>query len=257
VRRFISGLFLLAAILAAGGGVAGCTGAASSAIAGASPSRGVSVPARPSVSSSPGSASKPSAPATAAGQPTPAGGSTTVTVRASSAVSASGSVTTTSGSGSSLTWLWILLGIIAVVLIVVVVWIIRAGSHRRSATAADWRSRVTDAYTKGAALHDAMSLAETPAAMGSYDAGARWSDIQRRADDLAQTLYALREAAPEEDQAKVTDVLMSLQAVRSAMGAERVPGGAGPGQAGVARERLAFFEMSLRALRTPEEQQSF
>jgi hypothetical protein len=136
----------------------------------------------------------------------------------------------------------------------VILAIVRARG-RRTAAAGDWRSRVIDAYAKGSALHDAMSVAETPAALGAYDAGARWSDIQRRADDLTQTLYALREAAPDDaGRARVADVLVSLQAVRSAMDAERAPGAADARQAQVAGERLAFFEMSLHALRDPDEQ---
>ena len=55
------------------------------------------------------------------------------------------------------------------------------------------------------------------------------ADIQRRADDLAQTLYALRESVPDPaDQMRIADTLASLQAARSAMDAERAPGGAGP-----------------------------
>ena len=44
-------------------------------------------------------------------------------------------------------------------------------------------------------------------------------------------------------------MLASLQAVRSAMDAERAPGGAGPQQAETIRGRLYAFESSLRALR--------
>ena len=135
-----------------------------------------------------------------------------------------------------------------------IIGIVRAG-RRRSAAAADWRSRVLDVYAKGSALHDAMSVAQTPDALRAYDAGARWSDIQRRADDLTQALYALREAAPDDEaRARVADVLASLQAVRSAMDAERAPGGASAQQAEVARERLDFFEITLRALRDPDQQ---
>ena len=102
-----------------------------------------------------------------------------------------------------------------------------------------------------------MSVAEAPGALAADDARARWSDIQRRADDLTQTLYALREAAPdEESRGAVADVLASLQAVRSAMDAERAPGRASAQQAEVARERLAFFEVSLRLLRTSDQQAS-
>ncbi len=135
-----------------------------------------------------------------------------------------------------------------------ILWIARARG-RRSAAAAGWQSRVIDAYAKGSALHDAMSVAETPGALAADDAGARWSDIQRRADDLAQTLYALREAAPDDEtRARAADALASLQAVRSAMDAERVPGGAGAQQANVTRGRLSTFEASLRALRASPQQ---
>jgi len=249
MRRFISGLVLLAAILAVGCTVAGCGGAASSAIASFSPSRSAGGSASPSSSAQPSvTSSKASAPVTSASQPpaTSRAPQATVTVRPSSS-SAAGS-----GSGSGLIWLWVLLGVI--VLVGVIVWVVRARG-RRSAAVAGWRSRVIDAYAKGSSVHDAMSVAETAAAFGAYDAAARWADIQRRSDDLTQTLYALREAAPDDaNRARVDGVLVSLQAVRSAMDAERAPGGAGSRQAGVARERLAFFEASLRALRTPDEQ---
>ena len=127
--------------------------------------------------------------------------------------------------------------------------IVRSG-RRRSAAAAGWRSRLVDAYAKGSALHDAMSVAEAPGGLAAADAAARWSDIQRRADDLAQTLYALREQVPQDspDGASIADTLAWLQAARSAMDAERAPGGASPGQADVVRGRLASFESSLRAL---------
>jgi hypothetical protein len=83
-----------------------------------------------------------------------------------------------------------------VVLVALIVLITRS-ARRRSATAAGRQSRLIDAYAKGSALHDAMSVAESPGAMTAADAGARWADIQRRADDLSQTLYALREAVPD------------------------------------------------------------
>jgi hypothetical protein len=242
MRRFTKGLVLLTAILALGCMVAGCEGA-KSAIASISPTRSTSVSAGPSASSSPSILSSPSVTATSAATSAPA-----------PAVNAqpSSSPTTGSGSGSGLIWLWVLLGVI--ILAGVIVGIVRARG-RRSTAAGGWQSRVIDAYAKGSALHDAMSVAETPGALGAYDAGARWADIQRRADDLTQTLYALREAAPDDEgRARVADVLVSLQAVRSAMDAERA-GGADAQQAEVARERLAFFEMTLRALRASDQQE--
>ena len=250
MQRLTKGLVFLAAILAIGCMVAGCE-SAKSAIASISASRSASVSAGPSASSSPSPSpivsSSPNVTATPTGQPSAASSASApaVTAQPSSSPAAS-------GSGSGLIWLWVVLGVL--ILIGVIVGIVRARG-RRSAAAGGWRSRVIDAYAKGSALHDAMSVAETPGALGAYDAGARWSDIQRRADDLAQTLYALREAAPDDEgRARVADALASLQAVRSAMDAERAPGGADARQAEVARERLAFFEMSLRALRGSDQQ---
>ncbi|HJY65159.1 MAG TPA: hypothetical protein VJ254_00405 [Streptosporangiaceae bacterium] len=252
MRRFTKHIVLLAAILAIVCTVAGCE-ATKSAIASISPTRSVSVSAGSSTSSSPPSpsasvSSSPSVTATPTSQPSATSGASTPAASAQP----SSSPTAGSGSGSGLIWLWVLLGVI--ILIGVIVGIVRARG-RRSAAAGSWRSSVVDAYAKGSALHDAMSVAETPGALGAYDAGARWSDIQRRADDLTQTLYALREAAPDdESRARVADVLVSLQTVRSAMDAERAPGGADARQAEVARERLAFFEISLRALRGSDQQ---
>jgi len=98
-----------------------------------------------------------------------------------------------------------------------------------------------------------MAVAEGPGAIAAADAGARWADIQRRADDLAQTLYALRESAPDDGtRIRIADTLTSLHAVRSAMDAERAPGGASPMQAEVVRGRLSAFEADLRALRAPD-----
>ena len=247
MRRFTKSIVLLAAVLAIVCMVAGCD-AAKSAISSISPTRSISVSAGSSASSSPPSpsasvSSSPSVTATPTSQPSATSSASTPAATAQP----SSSPTAGSGSGSGLIWLWVLLGVI--VLIGVIVGIVRARG-RRSAAAGSWRSSVVDAYAKGSALHDAMSVAETPGALGAYDAGARWADIQRRADDLTQTLYALREAAPDdESRARVADVLVSLQTVRSAMDAERAPGGADARQAEVARERLAFFETSLRALR--------
>ena len=157
------------------------------------------------------------------------------------------SATQGTGSGTNLLWLWILLAVAA--LAGLITWIAHS-ARRRSASAASSRSRLIDAYAKGSALHDAMAVAEAPGNLAGGDAGARWADIQRRADDLTQTLYSLRETIPDpDDQARIADVLASLQATRSAMDAERAPGGASPEQAEVVRSRLYAFELSLRALR--------
>ena len=156
-----------------------------------------------------------------------------------------------SESGSSLLWLWILLGVLAVVIVAVL--IARRSGHQ-SAAAANWRSKVVDVYAKGSALYDAMSAAQAPGAQAAGDAAARWADIQRRADDLSQDLYALRESAPGEAEGqRVADVLSSLQAVRSASMAERAPGAVGPPLGTRVPGLLQAFEASLRALHPPGE----
>lgn len=243
MRRSVRSLSFLIAILLAGCLAAGCASAGSSIKSAVSSFASNTATARPPTTA----ASQPVAPTTAAPATTAAPPTTAAAPASAAAPAASASPTTGAGSGSSLVWLWILLG--AAVVAGLIAWL-TSMARRGSAKKADWRSRLIDAYAKGSALHDAMSVAETPGAMTMADGDARWADIQRRADDLAQTLYALGEDVPGPvEQTKIADTLASLQAVRSAMGAERAPGGAGPQQAEVVRSRLYAFESSLRALR--------
>jgi outer membrane biosynthesis protein TonB len=174
---------------------------------------------------SPAPSAEPSSPAAAEATPSPAA----------------------SASGSSLLWLWILLGAAVIAVIAGLgVWLARR-SGKRSALAASWRSKMAGASAKGLALTDMMTTAEVPGALAAADASARWADIQRRADDLAETLYQLRETAPgEAERAWAADVLASLQAVRAAMAAERAPGGAGAQQTARVHDLLLAFEASLR-----------
>jgi hypothetical protein len=247
-------LFLSVAILAAGGMAAGCSSSVKSAIASISPSRSsttsgtvTSTAAGPTVTT-PGPTVTTAGPTVTTAGPTVTAPTQTVTTPTPTAA---GSPAANGEAGTNLLWLWILLG--ALVLVGLIVLIVRSAG-RRSAAAAGWQSRIIDAYAQGSALHDAMSVAEAPGALAAGDAAARWSDIQRRSDDLAQTLYALRESAPdEENRARAADALASLQAVRSAMDAERAPGGAGAEYAEVVRSRLRAFEASLRALRGLEQ----
>ena len=264
MRCTIKGLSLPVAMLVAGCLVAGCTSGAKSAI-GSATSRAASAvssatggaTATPTPTETPTPTPTPTTPtevpstetvtATETATATPTESVTSPTPATSPSAAASGS-----SSGTSLLWLWILLGVL--ILAGLITWIATSG-RRRKAAAAGWRSRLIDAYAKGSALHDAMSVAEVQGDLGGGDARARWYDIQRRADDLAQTLYTLREAAPDpEDQAAIADVLASLQGVREAMDAERAAGGARPELAEVVRRRLYAFESSLRALRAGDEQ---
>lgn len=143
------------------------------------------------------------------------------------------------GSGSSLLWLWILIGVIVlgggIALIVY-------SARRRSAAAAaaaDWRTRVIDVYAEGQALHDAIWTSPWRGQSADGAASPRVSGMEVRADNLTQHLYTLRESAPDEVQhARIVDVLVALQAVRSAMEAPADLEG-----------RLAVFQSALRGLR--------
>ena len=256
------GFALPVAMLVAGCLVAGCTSSAKSAIGSAtsraasavsSATAGATATPTPTETPTPTPTETPTTPTAEPSTETVTATETATATPTESATSPTPSAAASgSSSGTSLLWLWILLGVL--ILAGLITWIATSG-RRRKAAAAGWRSRLIDAYAKGSALHDAMVVAEAQGDLASNDARARWYDIQRRADDLAQTLYALREAAPDpEDQAGIGDVLASLQAVRSAMDAERAPGGARPELAEVVRRRLYAFESSLRALRADDEQ---
>ena len=156
-----------------------------------------------------------------------------------------------SSSGSSLIWLWVILGLLILIALIVLI----ARSGRRGPKPAEvWQSRAMDAYAKGAALYDAMQLAEAPGALVAPDAAARWADIQRRADDLGQTLYAMREEAPDEDKRmRAADVLAALGSVRRVMAAERGTDVAAVPPPEEVRGRLQAFWASLQALRQPDD----
>jgi hypothetical protein len=148
-------------------------------------------------------------------------------------------------------WLWILVGVVVIVGIAVVLLVLRYMGVRGSVVTGGWIAEAIDAYTKGMALHEALSAAVQPDALAAPDSGTRWADIQRRADGLAQELHMLQNtAADPEDRVSAKDALGALQALRSALDdlgsaprdAERVA---------AIRDRMAVFEKSLRALRAP------
>ncbi len=252
MRRLTQILALGTAALAVAFLAAACGTGAGSSIKSLLPSKTISAP-----SVSPGGASptpaptaQPSAPSPTV-QPTAASPTSQPTVArttapASPTLQPAGSPAT--GTGSSWLWLWILIGVVLVIGLVVLVLVTRY-ARRRSVAAGDWLARAVDAYAQGSALRDAM-VAERRGGLAAGDSGVRWAEIQRRADDFAQALYALREAAPEtDDRVRVTDVLVALEAARSAMDAQRAPGGGTAGQAEVVHARLSAFRDSLGKLR--------
>ena len=255
MRRLTGSLLLVATILCAAGLATACgsgiSSSISSAIASRSPSRTASSSPAESTSSSPAESTSSSA-ATSSSPSVPSVTSSAPPSSAAPAPAAQPSASATApanGSGSGPIWLWIVIGL--AVLIGATALIVRS-SRRRAATAAGWRTKVIDVYAEGSALLDAMRIADAHGLVaGDGPADAQWSDIQRRADDLARALYALRERAPDDSsRARVADVLAALQAVRSAMDIERASGAAsGPGEEMV-RSRLAAFEASLLTLRS-------
>lgn len=248
MRHLIKILPIAVAIFFTGCLAAACGQSGGGAIASFSPSRTASIspPSRTATISPPSPSASISPPSPSASVSTQPSATHSATAPATITPSSSGAA-----SSSSLIWLWVVIGALA--LIGLIVGIARV-SGRRSAAAAKWQSGVSDAYAESAALYDAMRAAETPTALAAQDAGARWLDIQRRADDVTRTLCALREAAPDEDKrALVSDVLASVQGARSAMDAERAPGEADGQNAQVVRSRLLSFEASIRALRAPDD----
>ena len=257
MRRLTGSLLLAAAILCSAGLATACSSSIGSSISSAIASRSSGQTAGSSPAESPSSSAATSPSSSAATSSSPSVPTVTVTATASSSSAApapaaqpSASATEpANGSGSGLLWLWIVIGL--AVVIGAVALIVRS-ARRRSAVAAGWRTKVIDVYAEGSALLDAMRIADAHGLVARDGAAdAQWSDIQRRADDLARALYALREQAPDdESRARVADVLAALQAARSAMDIERASGApSGPGEEMV-RSRLAAFEASLRTLRS-------
>ena len=243
IRRPLKSVLLAAVILFAGCLVTSCAQSARGAVTATSPSAGA--PATPTAqpSATPTEASPTAAPSTAS----PTAAPTT----ASTAPSPTPSSSSTSTSGFNLAWLWVALG--ALVLLGIILLATRSpGRARPSAAAANWRSRAVDAYAKGAALDSAVRAAERQGVF-TEAASIRRADLQRRADDLTEALYAMRETAPTENRrVQVENAIFSLRAVRDAMDAQRSPADASSQQGGVLNSRLSALESSLNSLRVPD-----
>jgi hypothetical protein len=245
MRRLMQSVRLAAVILLAGCLVTACAQSARGAVSASSPSTGA--PATPTAqpSATPTAASPTAAPSTAGPTAAPSTASTAPSPTPSS------SSTSTSGFGANLIWLWFALG--ALVLLGIILLATRSPARGRpSAAAASWRSRAVDAYAKGAAFDGAVRAAERQG-VSTEAASIRWADLQRRADDLTEALYTMRETAPTEHRRiQVENAILSLRAVRDAMDAQRSPGDASSQQGGVLRSRLSALESSLNALRVPD-----
>lgn len=238
MRRVIRVLLVPVALLA----LAGCGSTAKNVIASISASHSISLPTDQPTTAAPTPVASPTVQPTTAVPTTPEATTPAATTTAPSPTS------TGSTSTSTPAWLWLILALVLLAGIVFIV--IARSASKRSAVTGQWQSAVTDVYARGSALHDAMASAEWPGGPGQAQdqAQARWADIQNRADNLAQTLYRMRETAPDEDsRLRVNDVLSALQSVRTAMDAERSQGG-GAERNEYSRSRLYQFARSLRAL---------
>lgn len=250
MRRLLKSVLLAAAILVAGSVASACAQAASGATVSDSPS-----------ASAPATATAPSTPATAPPSPSTVSPSTvTTTITTTPATPASSSPGSPGVSSSDLIWLWVILG--ALVLLGIIVWATRAPSSpfarapgpAYSPTVAGWHAQAADAYAQGAALDGAVRAADQEGALAE-PAGEAWYDIRLRADNLAETLYAMRETAPSENRrAQVARALAALETVRYAVDADRtiLVEDADPGEEETVHSRLLALESSLNALRVPE-----
>ena len=244
MRRVI----LLAAVLVATAGIAAgvMAGSARASDLGTRHLGAVAVPAATG-SQAPVSPSPSVAPTTAApSSSAPAAPSSAATSATPSSSSATPSPTGSSGSSGpfSLVWLWIILAAIAAIaLIVAISQVGRGRADRRRA----WRTRAADAYARGTSLTGAVQGATQASQYRDPSAGARWTDVQRRAEDLTRALQTLREVAPTTyDRARVDDVLTTLSQVQSASQA------GDPQAAARLQARLRDFEDALQALREPQ-----
>jgi hypothetical protein len=246
MRRLMRSVLLAAVILVAGGLVAACAQSARGAVTASSPSAGAAATPTAEPPATPTAASPTAAPSTAATTAAPSTASTTPSPTPSSSSSSTG------GFGANLIWLWFVLG--ALVLLGIILLATRSPARARSSASADrWHSRAVDAYAKGAAFDGAVRAAERQG-LFTEAASVRWADLQRRADDLTEVLYTMRETAPAEHRrVQVENAILSLRAVRDAMDAQRSPGDASPEQRGVLRSRLSALESSLNTLRVPDD----
>ena len=255
-------IVIIIGLLAACGSAASSLSSAASSIAASVTAGQTSAPAADTSTPAVGTSTPAtSAPPTTNAPTTPAASTPAATARpthttiviappATSPTPTTTATATSSSSGFPWTWFWIAVAIAAVVGLVS--WLIVA-HRRRAKSATDWQGQVIDAYAKGSALHDAMAAAETPGALAADNAGLRWSDIQRRADDYSQLLYRMQQTAPnDQERLRIADLIASLQAARSAMDAERSGGIPDGSVTGLVRDRLAYFAYALNSLRQPD-----
>jgi hypothetical protein len=245
MRRLMRNTLLAAALLMAGSLLTACAQSARGAVTASSPSAGAPTTPSAQPSPTPTEASPTEAPSTASPTAAPSTASTAPSPTPSSSSSSTG------GFGANLIWLWFVLG--ALVLLGIILLATRSPARTRpSAAAANWRSRAVEVYAKGAAFDSAVRAAERQGVF-TEAASIRGADLQRRADDLTEALYTMRETAPSEHRrVQVENAILSLRAVRDTMDAQRSPGDASTRHGGGLHSQLSVLESALNALRVQE-----
>ncbi len=230
----LAGGFAQASVTEGAGPATGITGVAPAA----SPSQ---APANPTPTTAPPT----TAPPTTSAPTPPARPSSVAPSPSSTSPSPSVSGSPTSGSGSfNLVYLWIALAVIAAIVVIAVISSVARG---RTARRRAWQTRAADAYARGSSLFQAVQAATQANQYRDPSAGARWADVQARAEDLTRILQSLRAGAPGEyERARVDDAISGLDAVRSASQA------GDQAAAGRLQARLREFEDAMQALRDPQ-----
>ena len=248
-QRLINSVLLASAVLLAGCLVTACAQNARAAVTATSPSTGAPAAPTSPPSPTPTVASPTAAPTTASPTAAPSTASTTPSPSSSSS---------SSGFGASLVWLWFVLG--ALVLLGIILLATLSPARRRAgggagspaAPVGNWHSRAVDVYAKGEAFDGAVRAAERQGVF-TEAASFHWADIQRRADDLTETLYEMRETAPSEHRrVQVENAILALRAVRDTMDAQRAPRDASAQRGGVLLSQLSALESALNALRVSD-----
>jgi hypothetical protein len=253
-------VLLAAVLLLAGCLMTACAQSALGAVTASSPSAGAPATATAQPPPTPTAASPTPAPSTASPTAAPSTASTTPSPTPSSSSSSTG------GFGGNLIWLWFVLG--GLVLLGIILLATRSPARGRAAGpsagagpypgagpyagAGSWHSRAADAYAKGAAFDGAVRATERQGVF-TEAASIHWADLQRRADDLTETLYTMRETAPSEHRrVQVENAILSLRAVRDTMDAQRSPRDASAQRGGVLLSQLSALESALNALRVSD-----
>ena len=228
----LAGGFAQASVLGRAEGSSGSAQSGPAALLAATPSQ---VPGSPTPSVVPTTA----APTTSAPAPPPSPTSAPPTT-SSPSPSISGSPAANSSS-FNLVYLWIALAVIvALVLIAVISSVARGRSAQRRA----WRAQATDAYNRGSGLFQEIQGAVQANQYRDPNTGARWSNVQARAEELTGILNRLRSSAPGEyEKAQVDNAVTALDALRAASQAND------PAAASRLQARLRDFEDAMQGLR--------